>query len=325
MSSSAKLKTDTSPNQDAQAEKWVDNPVLIYGSRKGGTTLLENLHDGNSCLFMHPHEMKLKTFIRGIWTSPEDSIEFYKQEATILKKDFAGFDYDGYRNSLDQNLSGAKNFADLLKKDIQAIHAHSEWKPATPKMWVVKEVGGFTRNILASWRMIMPFDSKMVLIIRDPLMVVRSIITNRRRKGVRISLLGLLKETREACRLLVQTLDYTDDPNAYFISYDELTDNPEKTMTGVCTFLGIPYEDINSRPTIFGKSVIVGSSSQNSNVVFKHNKKWDDDLTLREKLWVSICYKIFFSPKKLGMSKKAKSIKSYTDALTLVQNSTNRK
>ena len=206
----------------------------------------------------------------------------------------------------------------MIQRDIYNIYTSAKWKPSDPKMWVVKEVGGDTKTILAAWRMLMGFDSKIVMILRDPLMVVRSIIMDRRKKNIRIDTLGLLKETREAIRVLVNQLDYLDDQNTYFITYDRLTAAPEETMKGICGFLGIAYEDINAYPTIFGENVVVSTSSRPSNKVFKSGKKWIDDLSLREKLLVSLFYKLLFRPAKTATSEKARAITNFADAEKLV-------
>ncbi|MEF8848944.1 MAG: hypothetical protein V5A68_07410, partial [Candidatus Thermoplasmatota archaeon] len=54
---------------------WLDNAVLIYGPRKAGTTLLDNLLDGNSELFVHPRELKIKHFINSIWPAQPNATE----------------------------------------------------------------------------------------------------------------------------------------------------------------------------------------------------------------------------------------------------------
>ncbi|MEF8847738.1 MAG: sulfotransferase [Candidatus Thermoplasmatota archaeon] len=157
-----------------------------------------------------------------------------------------------------------------------------EKHPSDPKKWVVKEVGGDTKKILAFWRMIFSFDSKIVMILRDPRMVVRSIINDRRRKGIRLSIKDIIIETKNVLKVLLDQLLYLDDPNSYFINYDQLTSDPEKTMKGIFKFLDIEFEDINTRPTIFEENVVVDTSSKRTKRVFKSNRKWYDNLSPRE-------------------------------------------
>ena len=47
---------------------WLfSSPLLIYGPRKGGTTLLQNLHDGSPSIFVYPTELKLKYLGNMLW------------------------------------------------------------------------------------------------------------------------------------------------------------------------------------------------------------------------------------------------------------------
>ena len=46
---------------------WTENAVLVYGPRKGGTTLLQNLLDGGDHLFVYPDELKLKFLVSHDW------------------------------------------------------------------------------------------------------------------------------------------------------------------------------------------------------------------------------------------------------------------
>ena len=68
----------------------------------------------------------------------------------------------------------------------------------------------------------------------------------------------------------------------------ELASDPEATMRTVCSYLGKPYEEIHSVPTVGGKPVVVKTSSHETKKVFREVKPWWDGLTLREKFLVPL-------------------------------------
>ena len=59
-------------------------------------------------------------------------------------------------------------------------------------------------------------------------------------------------------------------------------------MRTVCSYLGKPYEEIHSVPTVGGKPVVVKTSSHETKKVFREVKPWWDGLTLREKILVPL-------------------------------------
>ncbi len=54
----------TAANTRGNLPPWVERGVLVYGPRKAGTTLFQNLLDGGDQVFAYPAELKLKSFIR---------------------------------------------------------------------------------------------------------------------------------------------------------------------------------------------------------------------------------------------------------------------
>lgn len=305
--------TDLSAKQD-----WLNNPLLIYGPRKGGTTLLENLHDGNNALFVHSREMKLKSFLKSIWTAQPDAAHTYLSHNIINETPEGHHNHAKYTKTFS-SLESHPALLDVLKQDIYNLYCAAKTKPTAPQMWVIKEVGGHTTEILALWRMLTSFDAPIIMILRDPLMVARSIITDRRRKKIKLSSLQLVREIRESCKVLIDQLGYLGDKNTHFLTYDSLTESPVETMRNVCAFLNIEYEDINSKPTVFGQSVVVNTSSKNSNKVFKSEKKWSDDLSLRERIILKIGYMIFFRPWVTGKTQSVRQIKNFDDVKRIIE------
>ncbi len=68
-------------------KKWQNNAVLIYGARKSGTTLLQNLLDGGEEILVFPNEIKLKQFLKRVWKNSRNMVSDYifnNQEITKL-------------------------------------------------------------------------------------------------------------------------------------------------------------------------------------------------------------------------------------------------
>jgi hypothetical protein len=63
-------------------------------------------------------------------------------------------------------------------------------------------------------------------------------------------------------------------------------------MRRVATFLGIPFEEILTRPTLFGDPIVVRTASRQEKAVFRSDENWDDGLTSRERRIVSATTKL---------------------------------
>ena len=98
---------------------WTHTGVLVYGPRKGGTTLLLNLHDGGSELVAYPSELKLKRMAREISRDGGDAVAKYCNASTILGRDFANFGKDGYRRFADDlREAPPSHLRELIRRDI---------------------------------------------------------------------------------------------------------------------------------------------------------------------------------------------------------------
>ena len=78
------------------------------------------------------------------------------------------------------------------------------------------------------------------------------------------------------------------EKSVHIVCYEDLTNDPEKVMRGVCRYLGVSYHPCMSKPTIFGESVVVNSSSKVTTEVFKSEISWRSELTTREVLCVML-------------------------------------
>ncbi|OOY50611.1 hypothetical protein BOW16_10135 [Solemya velum gill symbiont] len=307
-------------NEEDQAPEWLENAVLIYGPRKAGTTLLHNLHDGNNELFVYPAELKLKRFRRTIWQSQPKASELYFDLSRLSKTEVPNFDnksYASYAKSLrNEEISSLR---ELIQKDIYAVYRFAENKPSNPLQWCVKKVGEDTNMIIAFWKQ-MFFNGKVVMIVRDPLMVARSVILSRRRGGIRLSAKQLFKQTKSPIRNLYDQMQLIDDKSFHFVVYEKLTSETSATMHGVCDYLGIKYSPVHEYPTIFGEKTVTRTSSKNTQKVFQNRNKWHNNLSFREKLLVWIYSTIINYRLSIKAKKEGKRYGPYPEMVKKIEN-----
>jgi hypothetical protein len=73
--------------------------------------------------------------------------------------------------------------------------------------------------------------------------------------------------------------------NSILVLYEELVRDPEREIRRIMDFLELPFEEIQTKPTIFGRNVVVVTSSRETRAVFDNTQTtWTQDLTLREKI-----------------------------------------
>ena len=274
---------------------WTKNAILVYGPKKAGTTLLQNLHDGGEDLFMYPVEAKLKYLVDEMWSNI-NHISTYCSYVELDSIELPNFDHKKYKKNIASLHEDAINsLRDLIIADISAVYSAVNNKPAHPKMWGVKEVGGKTERILQLWKQ-MFITGKIVLILRDPLMVARSVLQVRSRQGTKSTLKETYIQVSSSFNVLRAQLKFANNPDVHIVLYEELVNDHKKEMKGIADFLDIKYKDILNIPTIFGEPVVTATSSKNEKKVFKSGKKWYNDLTVKEKL-VVFCVQLYLKLK----------------------------
>ena len=265
---------------------WVDRGVLLFGPRKGGTTLLQNLLDGSDRILVYPHELKLKKIARS--RELQTSAEAYRDLSWVPKVESPRFSVPRYR-ALWEDRPRLEGIGDFVRYDAWAVWQSSTHPPAEPRMWAAKEPGARTAEIVALWRRMFP-EGRILLLTRDPLMTVRAVLNDRRRKGVRLSLSEIAEETRQAMKAAASQARLIGDSDVHAVAYEDLVADTPRVMAGIARFLGVPYADIFSRPTAFGEPVVVRTASRESTDVFRSATSWRDGLTWREILAVSATY-----------------------------------
>jgi hypothetical protein len=263
------------------ATAWLDNAVLVYGPRKAGTTLFQNLLDGTDALAVYPAELKLKYFVKN---RPEGRlVDAYRARSRVAEIKSPHFSIDKYqalwRDESDAGLGA------LIRRDMAHMLAASDSR-VTPKLWAAKEVGGRTEAILQEWRRLFP-QGRVLFILRDPLMVTRAVLNDRRRKERELSAWQIARETVDPLRVVATAARHLGKAGTFGIAYEDLVADTPGTMKRVAAFLGIPFDEVLTRPTLFGEPVVVRTASRPEKEVFRSDEKWDDGLTARERRIVS--------------------------------------
>lgn len=294
---------------------WIDDAILIYGPRKGGTTLFQNLLDGGRHVFVYPAELKLKYFTDVSELSPSEYFSNTKvptNSRIAVPKSTSDGDWDAeayFRHSRKYSVSAAAfdraayeaqwkadpdtrlAVGDLIRRDAIRVFENSRFRGVEPRGWCAKEVGGNSRRILHLWRRIFP-KGRLLLISRDPRMVVRSILQDRRRVKQRLSLWNLLKQVYEPLAVNAAIAELAGNPDVHVIRYEDLVRDVRGVMKSVAAFLDIPFDEIFTRPTLLGDDVVVRTSSRVEKSVFVSAARWTDGLTSREKLVVGTVYNV---------------------------------
>lgn len=260
---------------------WTDHAVLVYGPRKGGTTLFQNLLDGSAELMVYPAELKLKLLARlpsGLMTKAQ-----YLKETRIPEMAKNRLDVEEYRRLWDA-LPEAELSGDLgrfIRFDAVFVQRSADNAPPAPRLWCAKEVGGDTDKVLALWRQAFP-QGKVLMILRDPRMVTRAVLRDRRRKGRRLSLWRIARETLDPLRVRARQRAHLGADWVHAVDYERLVADTPGVMREVAQFLTIPYDPAFSFPSIFGEPVVVATSSRHEKGVFASDAGWKDGLTHRE-------------------------------------------
>ena len=127
-----------------------------------------------------------------------------------------------------------------------------------------------------------------MLILRDPLMITRAILNDRRKKGRRLSIWRIARETWDSHRVIRAEVKQLGQSDVLAISYEQLVDTTGATIDRVAHFLGInPCADM-TRPTIFGEPVVVRTASRQEAEVFAEESTWRDGLSRREQIVISL-------------------------------------
>ena len=268
-----------------------DTRVLIYGPRKGGTTLLQRLIDGGE-IYVYPTELKMKWFARASSEKKDHLIDQYKNKNKLKNESHFGFDNNLYLEIFRKKTNAVRSLRDLIEIDLAAAIECSPKPVFEYQGWAVKEVGGDVDQIFSEWKKMFP-DSKILMIVRNPLLVSRAVFRQRRRNSIRLSLRKLYKQAVDPWIVLLKQSKYIGRKDTLIISYEQLVSETSVVMKKVCEFLSINYSEVFCKPTLFGKEVIVRTSSKKTTSVFQDNPSFWNDLSLKEIISI-ICAAVLY-------------------------------
>ena len=276
--------------------------------------MFHNLLDGGDELFAYPTELKLKSMLAAEALTEDDyqslvilpqnageaqdngpaaewTVESYSKHNRPNVIARALFDRGGYDAHWDRTSKVQHPLASLIRKDVLSVQSNSNQKHKHPRMWCVKEVGGHTHRIAAAWRKLFP-GARIIMIRRSPLKVIRSVLNDRRRIGVRPTWTNLIKQIFDAVAVDRAIATYEKQPEVLAVRYEDLVRSPQTEMKRVCDFLAIGCEPILHRPTLFGMETVVKTSSKPSQSIFADTSAWHQGLTAREKCMIFLFYPI---------------------------------
>lgn len=267
---------------------WLENVVLFYGARKSGTTMTLNLMDGGHEMFVSPAEIKLKRFLSEHWDHPETNKEKYFSRSTIRGWTYEGFDMEVYKAYIDR-AEQEPDLKRLIQKDIYYQAKCSAHAPKDIKQWAMKEVGGHPEKILSFFRSFFP-DGKVVFVFRHPKNVTASVIKNRKRRNMAMSLFQYYKQTRDPMFVMAKQERLRTAPYIFSLNYEDLTN--EQTRQGVleqlCAFLELSWHEAFDYTSEFGVRSVSRTSSQNTASVFSSNAPWHKGLSMMERIAVCV-------------------------------------
>jgi hypothetical protein len=261
-----------------------ENAILIYGPRKGGTTLLQRLVDGTT-IWVHPTELKIKYFSAARWHNTPELIAQYGRLNRILRGCFEGFDHDRYRKEIDPRTAEAKCLRDIILSDVETAVQCSPGGQWTG--WAVKEVGGRLDTVLHDWKKMFP-ESKIVMIFRNPFLVSRSVFRDRRRKGRQLDLRTVVREIVRPWRTIEAMGRYVTRPDVHLVYYEDIVADTETQMRAVARFLGIDFVPALSRPTLFGQPTVVRTASRQEETVFRERPPFWSGLNAKEAVLLAL-------------------------------------
>lgn len=271
----------------ADLPEWVDRGVLIYGPKKGGTTLFQNLLDGSERLLVYPTELKLNRFFR----RPDRlrTIAAYLDNSWVPGVETELLSKPRYMELWAHAIrrQELKGLAELTRYDAFAVARSKVGSAEGYRMWCTKEIGGETDTVLDAWRDMYP-KGKTILILRDPAMVTRARLNDRRRKKIHLSLRKIVDYTLDPLRVVKTQAKRLGDADTLGIAYEDVVADTPGAMARVARFLDIPYDPVFERPTLFGEPVVVRTSSKRTTSVFRSKASWRQGLTLREIVIVSL-------------------------------------
>jgi hypothetical protein len=270
--------------ESALAPQLRENAVLIYGPRKAGTTLLQRLLDGSS-LYVYPTELKVKQLAKAVWTDNAQFLQEVRQRDRLLSERIEGFDHPKFETEREKTASQAHSLRDAILLALEAAMKASPQGDWTG--WAAKEVGGDFEVIFNDWKKMFP-GSKVLVILRNPFFVSRSVFGKRYRARKALGLKEVLKEIVHPWQIFGAVAAYVGRKDLHLVYYEDLVADTEPTMRSVARFLDVGFLPKLTHPTMFGTPVVVATSAKETTSVFRERKSFWTSLGAREAMLLGL-------------------------------------
>ncbi len=250
----------------------VNAPIFVVGCHKSGTSLLRSLLDGHPELASIPFETHIPNSFGLPVTYPlkRTSTEAANNGSEVRERLYQLFDQyrSDRRTTDDADLSFiGTNSAEQRKAAVRALKIGHELDQASIGSYLAVAFFLATGDAVRGRRIVeksvehieilhlllLAFPAaKAVQIVRAPedtLAAIRRTYTKTHRS---FPYLRPIVETLTHTRNLMAQNQAAFDGRTLTISYQELTESPQETMTSIASFLGIQFNDMLLQPTMLG-------------------------------------------------------------------------
>ncbi len=238
-------------------EKFEQRVVFIVGNSRSGTTMMMRVMNNHSEL----HSINEPHFFEKIWTPKDEGKRVSREEAfevfaSLFTCQRAGF-FEPVRKHVHKYKDEINTLIERIGDDLTRLHIYNEFleneatshEKITPcektpqNVYYLKEIFRHFPN------------ARIINMVRDP----RAIMLSQKRKWLRRSLGASFMTRREVLRLRINYHPYAvsklwkgaitasepfqKDERVFTVRFEDVVDSPKETMSSICEFLSIPFEE----------------------------------------------------------------------------------
>jgi len=297
-------------------EKMNGNPIFILGSHKSGSSLLRNLFDGHSELFVIPIEAHFFQY-NGYWIDygirrqmPVDLTEGQIINNYVSAINLANTTPGGYSDSdtrgmwdvekFEEKIKKGKNYNNIKSSIINYIEAmyYSISGTELPEDKRVVEKSVENAEFAIDLKTIFP-NAKFIHIVRNPYATLVAIRKFKSQQGYPF-LKWIIESMYNSYYYLEKNQRLFSKKDYLVLKYEDLVTQPKMIIKKIITFLDLPEEKILYIPTV-QKKLWEGNSTSGEkfkSISSKRLNKWKDEIYPLEAQVVN--FKFEFILKKYG-------------------------
>ena len=258
------------PRVAAAIARVVEHAVFVGGVHKSGTTLMRNLLDGHPEILVLPVDNVLRDVVahgRG----DRHAATTQRTLAVVLSQLLIGGAFSGGRvwalagrpGDLEPYVRLARHYAyyaarqradagGILGTLAGAVMALDEPAAAERRRyWALK--GMFHPVVIHELTASFP-RARFVQIVRHPAGVIASQRRKQALKGRRFNFFTELETLHEGMALALDNVKTLGPERHHLLKYEDLVERPAEEMAKVARFLGVPFDDVLARPTMWGQA-----------------------------------------------------------------------